>query len=219
MQPPSWLAAWQPDQTPLATVDQIAADVDRLDAALAPTGPEALLVLSDRTLSLFPMPDNWEDQAQAWYAALADIPEDLIRVAFERVASNCRFWPRPAEVREQISVELMERRVAARRLKVALAKAKREVADEERRLRQGAAMNAPPVSDRHPITVRVNKITKANIVTTREKLAAGRNPKTANKIVQGLVNVLKYCEEREQLADIPRPKRLKQPESPRRRLL
>ena len=67
--------------------------------------------------------------------------------------------------------------------------------------------------------VRVNKITKANIVNAREKLAAGRNPKTANKIVQGLVNVLKYCEEREQLADIPRPKRLKQPESPRRRLL
>lgn len=67
--------------------------------------------------------------------------------------------------------------------------------------------------------VRVNKITKANIVTTREKLAAGRNPKTANKIVQGLVNVLKYCEEREQLADIPRPKRLNQPEPPRRRLL
>ena len=159
MQPPSWLAAWQPDQTPPATVDQIAADVDRLDAALAPTGPEALLVLSDRTLSLFPMPDNWEDQAQAWYAALADIPEDLIRVAFERVARNCRFWPRPAEVREQISVELMERRVAARRLKVALAKAKREVADEERWLRQGAAMNAPPVSERRPITVRVNKLT------------------------------------------------------------
>ena len=42
---------------------------------------------------------------------------------------------------------------------MALAKAKREVADEERWLRQGAAMNAPPVSERRPITVRVNKLT------------------------------------------------------------
>jgi integrase len=67
--------------------------------------------------------------------------------------------------------------------------------------------------------VRVNKITKAQIVNTRDKLAVGRNPKTANKIVQGLMNVLKYCEERGHLADLPRPKRLKQPESPRRRLL
>jgi integrase len=67
--------------------------------------------------------------------------------------------------------------------------------------------------------VRVNKITKAQIVAVRDELAPGRHPKTLNKIVQGLINVLKYCEERGHLADLPRPKRLKQPESPRRKLL
>lgn len=145
MQPPSWLAAWQADQTPPATADEIAADVARIEAALVPVSAEALLVLADGTLALFPIPDNWEDQAQAWYAALADIPEDLIRLAFERVARNCRFWPRPAEVREQIAGELFERRLAVRRLKAAAATLKRDAEAEERNRRHRAAMKAAPI--------------------------------------------------------------------------
>jgi len=145
VQPPSWLEAWQADQTPPAAVDEIAADIARLEAALVPANSEALLVLADRTLALFPIPDNWEDQAQAWYAAISDIPEDLIRLAFERVARNCRFWPRPAEVREQVASELFERRLSVRRLKAAAATLKRDAEAEERNQRRRAAMKAAPV--------------------------------------------------------------------------
>lgn len=144
MQPPSWLTTWQADQTPLATADEIADDIAKLEAALVPVDRKALLVLATQTLVLFPLPDNWEQQSVAYYSALADIPEDLIRLAFERVARNCRFWPRPAEVREQIAGELFERRLAVRRLKAAAATLKRDAEAEERNRRHRAAMKAAP---------------------------------------------------------------------------
>lgn len=155
MAPPSWLATWEPDQVPPATVDSIAAEVARHVAALVSVDPKALVVLATEKLVLFPIPENWKQQAPAWYGALADIPEDLIRIAFDRVARNCKFWPRPAEVRAQIAQELADRRVAANRLKVALSKAKREVLDEERRKRRAAELNAAPVSHRQPIVPRM----------------------------------------------------------------
>lgn len=110
-----------------------------------PVDRRALVVVAEQTLALFPMPDNWAEQAAAWYSALADIPEDLIRVAFERVARNCRFWPRPAEVREQIAAELSERRVAVRRLKVAAAMLRRDAAFAERARASRKAMTADPI--------------------------------------------------------------------------
>jgi hypothetical protein len=173
--PPSWLTTWEPDQIPPATVDQIAAEVERHTAALVPVDRRTLLVVADPVLALFPMPDNWEDQAQAWYAALYDIPEDLIRSAFERVARNCRFWPRPAEVRAQIAQELMERKVAANRLRVALTKAKREVEDEARRKRRAAEIAAAPVSHRDLPATRMPKLTDLpvdELVVTPEEAAA-----------------------------------------------
>jgi len=121
--------------------------------------PKALVVLATEKLVLFPIPDNWQQQAPAWYGALADIPEDLIRVAFERVARNCKFWPRPAEVRAQIGQELADRRVAANRLKLALGKAQREILDEARRKRRASEINAAPVSHRNLPTPRLPKLT------------------------------------------------------------
>jgi hypothetical protein len=147
--PPSWLATWEADQVPPATVDEIAAQVERHTQALVPVDPRALVVLATEKLVLYPLPENWKQQAPAWYGALADIPEDLIRTAFDRVAKNCKFWPRPAEVRAQIGQELMQRRVAANRLKAALGKAQREILDEARRKRRADEINAAPVPHRN----------------------------------------------------------------------
>lgn len=110
-----------------------------------PVDRRALAVIATQVLVLFPLPENWEQQSVAWYGALADIPEDLIRVAFERVARNCRFWPRPAEVREQIAAELSERRVAVRRLRVAAAMLRRDAAFAERARASRKAMAAEPM--------------------------------------------------------------------------
>lgn len=175
--PPGWLAAWQPDQTPPVPADEIAADVARLDAALVPADPRTLAVHAERALSLFPKPDNWATSSGVYFDALADIPEDLIRVAFERVARNCTWWPRPAEVRAQIAAELSERRVAVRRLKVAAAMLRRDAEAAERNRRHRAAMAAAPQRQDRDIAVPVKRLQDLppcadEIVVTPEEAAA-----------------------------------------------
>lgn len=69
------------------------------------------------------MPDNWEQVAPVYVETLADIPDDLIAEAFNRVLRECKFWPRPAEIREMVAPDLSRRRTAVSRLQHALWKA------------------------------------------------------------------------------------------------
>jgi integrase len=68
--------------------------------------------------------------------------------------------------------------------------------------------------------VRVDKIQPPAIVAVRDEVHGwGRNPRTCNLYVGALMQVLKYCRDRGKVARLPELKRLKQPKSPRRKLL
>lgn len=68
--------------------------------------------------------------------------------------------------------------------------------------------------------VRVDKIQAPAIITVRDEVHGwGRNARTCNLYVGALVQVLKYCRDRGKVARLPELKRLKQPKSPRRKLL
>jgi integrase len=68
--------------------------------------------------------------------------------------------------------------------------------------------------------LRVDRITGPDIVRGRDKLAkAGKTARTCNLYVGALMQVLKFCHERGQLARLPEFKRLKQPNKPRRNLV
>lgn len=68
--------------------------------------------------------------------------------------------------------------------------------------------------------VRVDKIQAPAIIAVRDEVHGwGRNARTCNLYVGALVQVLKYCRDRGKVARLPELKRLKQPKSPRRKLL
>jgi hypothetical protein len=170
--PPGWLAKWQPDQVPPVPADEIAASLRVLESALAPVEPMALATYAERALSIFPKPDNWATQCAVYFSALSDLPDDLARMAFARVVANCRFWPRPAEVREQVASELRERRVAVNQLALAKRMAQRMADSEARRKRDAAPLSSMPVTQ--PWVNRITDLPKApeEIVVTPEDAAA-----------------------------------------------
>lgn len=68
--------------------------------------------------------------------------------------------------------------------------------------------------------VRVDKIQPPAIVAVRDEVHGwGRNARTCNLYVGALMQVLKHCRDRGKVARLPELKRLKQPKSPRRKLL
>ena len=68
--------------------------------------------------------------------------------------------------------------------------------------------------------VRVDKIQAPAIIAVRDEVHGwGRNARTCNLYVGALMQVLKYCRDRGKVARLPELKRLKQPKSPRRKLL
>ena len=136
-------ADWLPSAGDLpATVEQIASDVRAFAAGLEPADPRALAVELRRTLALFPLPDPQQAAALSEGAmeALEGVPLDIAQAALKRVRMECKFFPRPSEIRERVVAELGERRRAKAKAEVALAMAQRRgrkvdkapVTDEER---------------------------------------------------------------------------------------
>lgn len=75
---------------------------------------------------IFGTPLNFEQQIPLYVVALEDIPLDLLEKGVMACLRGCKFFPRPAEIREPIRDKLQERRHAARRLETALSFAQRQ---------------------------------------------------------------------------------------------
>ena len=68
--------------------------------------------------------------------------------------------------------------------------------------------------------LRVDKLQSSHVLAVRDKLAAGGlHNRTCNLYVGALMQVLRFCREREQLKVLPEIRRLKMPKNPRRALL
>lgn len=100
-----------------ATVER---ELETRTAALTPVDEKALVVLLDRTLALWKLPDNWSEIAAFYLEALRDLPIDLLEKALRHVRMTCKFLPKPAELREAVAKDLDERRADALRCRMLL---------------------------------------------------------------------------------------------------
>lgn len=81
-----------------------------MPANLRPIDERELGVKLAQTLALWPPPDNLAAVMPAYRMALADVPADLVDIALRHVMLNCKWFPRPAEIREPIARLLEQRR-------------------------------------------------------------------------------------------------------------
>lgn len=132
-----------------------------LAAHCRPADPRALAVELKRTLDIFPPHTSGDPGAlsDALMEALEDVPLDIAQTALRRVRMECRFTPRPAEIRERVIAELGERKRMA--LKAAVA------ADMARRRKEGR----PP-----------RPATEAEKAQVSEMLAKARTQHQANPL-------------------------------------
>lgn len=90
-----------------------------------------------QTLAIWPPPDNLAAIMPAYRMALADVPADLVDIALRHVMLNCKWFPRPAELREPIARLLEQRRrrhddERDRRASVAVQLEQRSLTESER---------------------------------------------------------------------------------------
>lgn len=82
----------------------------------APIAPQALAVKLERTLALWPAPENFAATAAFYREALADVPDDLVDQALRHARLTLKWFPKPAELREPIREALTRRRANLYRL-------------------------------------------------------------------------------------------------------
>ena len=113
-------AEWRPaDDDPPATA---AADARLLEAHCAPADPRWLAIELKRTVdALRPAPKGIDEGAasDAMMEALEDAPVDIVQAALKRVRMECKWFPKPAEIRDRVVAELGERKRAAVKARVA----------------------------------------------------------------------------------------------------
>lgn len=95
-----------------------------LDLHCQPINPKMLAVEINRTMAIFPPPQGLDDDGMralgdAMTEVLRDMPADIVMAALRRVWLECKFFPRPAEVRAFANAELGERKRAAIKAQVA----------------------------------------------------------------------------------------------------
>lgn len=127
-------AAWNPaeDEPPPTG----AADAAMLARHCQPADPRRLAIELKRTVdALRPAPKGVDEEAasEAMMEALEDVPLDIAQAALKRVRMECKWFPKPAEIRERVVAELGERKRAVMKAEVAAAMAARRKAAPPRR--------------------------------------------------------------------------------------
>ena len=110
-------------------------DAATLDLHCQPINPKMLAVEISRTMAIFPPPQGLDDDGMcalgdAMTEVLRDMPADIVMAALRRVWLECKFFPRPAEVRAFANAELGERKRAAIKAQVAADMAARQKASK-----------------------------------------------------------------------------------------
>jgi len=122
------LSAWRPEYPAPASVEILQAALAEADARLAPIDVKALTVQIERTLAIWPVPDDWAEKAWMYLEALEDVPSDLVETALRTLRLQRRWptFPKPADLRAPIVVALAERRTESNKIAAALSKARRD---------------------------------------------------------------------------------------------
>ncbi len=127
-------ATWDPASERLpATAEQARRDAAIIEAACAPARPAEIAVELAKVLVNFDLPSGTPVEvarlrARSLENALAGTPLDVVRSALARVEAECKWFPKPADLRERVDAELGERKRAAIKAGLAASMAERRAA-------------------------------------------------------------------------------------------
>lgn len=131
-----------------------------IEATLAPASRQDAAEELAMVLSVFDPPTgNIKTHTAACLAMLEDVPLDIVRSAMRRVIAECRFTPKPAEIRQRVEAELYERKRLVAKAKVAAAMAER---------RRAPSTRSPPTEAEK---AKVSEVVSGYVAATR-KVAA-----------------------------------------------
>jgi hypothetical protein len=152
------------------TAEVADAAVADLNRGLEPAGEALAIVELRKALVIWPVPSTWQEAAPLYVEALSDLPPDLLIKAMKRAVMTLKFFPRPVEIRDQVSAELSERRRMRSRAELIATKARREAAMKARRAPPAAA----PLPSK-PFTVpKIKVVDKSLDDMTQEQLDRDR---------------------------------------------
>lgn len=145
------------------TLDEALAIVAELEAALVPGDPERISREWGHTSRLWPAAEHPEEAMVFGMEALEDVPFDIVLGALKRLRQRCRYFPRPAEIREAVDELLGPRKRALLKARAILAVASRG------RCRPPAPHRSEPSEDEK---ARVSEVVGAYVRRYRASAAA-----------------------------------------------
>jgi hypothetical protein len=123
---PSWLATWTLNDPVPVPAEAVTQSLTSFQNALIPATSEEVSVLLDQAIKLHGTPEGWEIQVGLYHRLLNDIPRDLLAEGMYLALRDGKWFPKPAEIREPIRSVLARRQLTAKRLDLALSRARRE---------------------------------------------------------------------------------------------
>ena len=118
---PAWLAEWAPRvplELPPAPAEQVRSALAELAIWLSPP-PLPPTDYLDPLGRLFGWPDDWSAQSPLYDETLEDLPDWALIEAVHACLTYCRFFPKPAEIRDRLPEQLGRMRTAKVRLETA----------------------------------------------------------------------------------------------------
>lgn len=104
--------------------------------AIIPASRKEIAVKVADTFALWTLPENWDQTAKFYLEALEGLPSDLVDEALRQARMNCKWLPKPAELREFVNKELLSRKRYAHEVQKRakeISDAKSTVAPDERK--------------------------------------------------------------------------------------
>jgi hypothetical protein len=114
----TWLAY---NPAPEASLESYDAALEVCRAEMAPMGKAEIVEFGrqlDATMALWPSDEAWIDVSQWYFEAFEDVPLDLALSALKQARRDCKWRPRPAELRNFVRADLSERKLRLKRLKM-----------------------------------------------------------------------------------------------------
>jgi hypothetical protein len=118
---PAWLAEWarnDPLERPPASAEQIQSALAKLAIWLSPP-PLPPTGYLDPLGRLFGWPDDWSEKSPLYDEALEDLPDWALIEAVRSCVTYCRFFPKPAEIRDRLPEQLAQLHTTKVRLETA----------------------------------------------------------------------------------------------------
>tara|TARA_R100001129_G_scaffold40817_1_gene27741 strand:- start:1507 stop:2214 length:708 start_codon:yes stop_codon:yes gene_type:complete len=129
LSPPHWIEEWglsSNERVPVSK-ETIVFLQDELTYLTEPADPREGASVMEKTLELYGVPDNWERIVEFYLEVIEDLPLDIIIDLFRTTRMTLKWFPKPSELRNNVSSAYWQRKNALIRLRIM----KRKIENDE----------------------------------------------------------------------------------------